>query len=268
MNKTKLQQELQEKIKVGIKPSDLKKGKKNSPNKSNVVKTENIVKTNNQLLTPPPTPPLKPTKEGNSPSPISITNNIPTPPDSPLLQPTKPSKPSNNIKDLQEQVKCWSQTANNYLLNLSKTSAELFEAEKKIKKLESQGINKELEKALIEANEKIRKSEQSEQNNKELLEKVKELQTENKNLNKTIEELKNQTKNQEEIKEEPKEIKTFFCDICQLTKQGTYIRRMVDSPFELRTHGKTCYICSSCSPYVKEYNDTDFDKDNNPYKVY
>ncbi|RHZ37620.1 hypothetical protein [endosymbiont GvMRE of Glomus versiforme] len=50
--KDKLQQELNKKIKLGVKPSDLKKQKaKNSQTNSN------------QLLTPPLTPPLKPVKE-------------------------------------------------------------------------------------------------------------------------------------------------------------------------------------------------------------
>src|SRR5437870_29739 len=62
--------------------------------------------------------------------------------------------------------------------------------------------------------------------------------------------------------------KTFFCDNCQITKTGIFIKRKVDAPFEPRLHGKTCYLCSSCSPYVKELNDTTFDKDNNPYKIY
>ncbi|CAG8757598.1 306_t:CDS:1, partial [Ambispora leptoticha] len=48
-------------------------------------------------------------------------------------------------------------------------------------------------------------------------------------------------------KEEIKETKTigtqttptyFYCDICQLNKNGTYTIRKVDSPFEPRTHHK------------------------------
>jgi predicted RNase H-like nuclease (RuvC/YqgF family) len=95
---------------------------------------------------------------------------------------------------------------------------------------------------------------------------IKELEAKIKEQYKTIEGLKNPAKNTEKDKEPVN--KTFFCDGCQITKQGEYIKRKIDSPFELRLHGKTCYLCSSCSPYYKELNDSNFDKDNNPYKLY
>ena len=62
--KSKLQQELKEKIREGIKPSDLKKlkEKNNSSNYSSL----------GGIPTPPPTPPFKPQKEDHTPPPISI----------------------------------------------------------------------------------------------------------------------------------------------------------------------------------------------------
>lgn len=80
-----------------------------------------------------------------------------------------------------------------------------------------------------------------------------------------MEELKSEANNKEIIKESPN--KSFFCDNCQLTKTGTYIKRKVDSPFEPRMHGRICYLCSACSPYVKELSEVNFDKEDNPYKL-
>ena len=52
----------------------------------------------------------------------------------------------------------------------------------------------------------------------------------------------------------------FNCDSCLETKEGSfkqksYVKRLVDSPFQLRTHKKLCYICIPCQPYMKEYNE-------------
>lgn len=68
--------------------------------------------------------------------------------------------------------------------------------------------------------------------------------------------------------------KTYYCDNCQQTKegsfaQGSYVKRLVDAPFSPHLHKRICYICPTCQPYVKEYNeaqDKDF-KDDNPYKL-
>ena len=60
------QQELKEKIKEGVKPSQIKRQNKN--NYSNYSNQQ-------QLPTPPPTPPLKPVKTDILPSPISISEN-------------------------------------------------------------------------------------------------------------------------------------------------------------------------------------------------
>ncbi|RHZ36343.1 hypothetical protein [endosymbiont GvMRE of Glomus versiforme] len=199
MTKQQLAEELKRKVKLGVKPSDLKKQKKNSQFNQQLATPPDSpvlgpVQTN-QLLTPPPTLPLKPIKTNNSPSPIV---QYPTPPDSPLLKPTKPSKPANNLKDLQQQVNYWSKTAQSHLLNLSKTSAELFNAEERIKELEtkpkSQTLSQEAEKALIEANQRIRELEKQNQ----LLKKAKPL-------------------NQPETK-------TFTCSDCQQEWNQEFIR--------------------------------------------
>ncbi|CAG8461221.1 16970_t:CDS:2 [Gigaspora margarita] len=64
MNKTQLQKEILEKVKEGVKPSDLKKQrKKNGQNKNNVVK---IVKTSQPIPTPPITPKSEQSEQKNS----------------------------------------------------------------------------------------------------------------------------------------------------------------------------------------------------------
>ena len=99
MTKLALQQELKEKVKLGVKPSDLKKR----------------------------------------------TITIPTPPDSPIIEPIKKTKPkpkpesplvqaSKQIKQLAKDVDYWTATANNYLTNLQRTTAELDQAQEEIKK--------------------------------------------------------------------------------------------------------------------------------------
>jgi len=129
MNKDQLQQELKEKIKEGIKPSDLKK------------KTgENI----GSIPTPPPPPPII-DKEGES-------NQNPA--NSDVL----PSPISIKIKKLEAEVKYWSKLSANYLERMGQLEAELDN----LKEQKKEPINKELEKALIEANEKIRNFQEQE----------------------------------------------------------------------------------------------------------
>lgn len=66
----------------------------------------------------------------------------------------------------------------------------------------------------------------------------------------------------------------FFCDNCQEIKegnyqQGSYVKRLVDAPFEPRMHKKLCFICKECQPYVKEYNEAqDWDKENNSFRYF
>ncbi|RHZ37209.1 hypothetical protein [endosymbiont GvMRE of Glomus versiforme] len=260
MNKTKLQEELLKNVKPGIKPSDLKKQKKNS-------------QTNNQLLTPPPTPPLKPVKTNNSPSPIV---QYPTPPDSPLLKPTQPSKPANNVKDLQQQVSYWSKTAQNHLLNLSKTSAELFNAEERIKELESkpksQTLSQEAEKALVEANQRIRELEEKLSKTTASQEKpVKPVQKPEQTIF-TCSDC-NQTKSHQELSRQF--ANHSFCRSCSVKARKAAEKQIQEQPIQFTCH--TCQknhhqvptkmkldqtlqeylICSTCRPNVKEFNEAD-----------
>lgn len=83
MNKDQLQQELLQKIKTGIKPSDLKKKSEgetklyapdwNTPSDRSILKPSQP----KQILTPPPLPPSKPakTKQSSPPSEIEPATN-------------------------------------------------------------------------------------------------------------------------------------------------------------------------------------------------
>ena len=171
-------------------------------------------------------------------------------------------KKDRQIQQLERERNFEATKAQNYLTEITKLTAELDSANLEIKELSKKKPTKtqqELEKALIEANQKIRDQE-------------KEISTYKKNNSILLEQNKSliEKKNPEETTRENKEPtnKTFFCDGCQLTKQGNYIKKKIDSPFEPRLHGRTCYLCSACSPYYKELNDTTFDKENNPYKLY
>jgi DNA repair exonuclease SbcCD ATPase subunit len=203
MTKPELQKELLEKVKEGIKPSDLKK--KKASNKSD-----------------------------------QIDQSIPE----------APITPNQQIKNLQKEVSS--------LKKQLQTYKDFKEADLKIKENLKSEIE-ELKKIIEKSNTLITDKEQEITKYKE---NIKHLEAKIKKQDKTP------TKNSINNKEETKETKTFFCDSCQLTKQGTFIKRKVDAPFEPRLHGRICYLCSSCSPYIKELNDTTFDKDNNPYKLY
>lgn len=260
-NKTELQKELLEKIKLGTKPSDLKR-------------------SNN-----PSVKPFK--KQGQSP--------YKTEPDEGYIsEEEQPTKPNKQIQELQNQVKYWSQTAQTHLANLQQAQAKVSNLEesnnlllrdldkyreeaKELKKIKPHSElltekNKQIE-IIAKENEK---NQQKAQKATELLNKqgesvrkakevIQSLERKIKEQYKTIEELKNQSKDKGKDKEETN--KTFFCDSCQLTKQGNYVKRKVDAPLEPRLHKRVCYLCSTCSPYCKELSEVDFDKDDNPYKV-
>jgi len=251
MNKTKLQQELKEKIKEGIKPSDLKK------------KGKNI----SQIPTPPASPVIVPVDKKPSKKP-GKSNDLPPP----IVQ-----GESKKIKELEKDLNFWKTTASNHLSSLQKLTAENDSLQLEIKELKKKPIqlNQAQEEALKEANQKIREQEKENKQWQEVVKKsnlliadkeqiIKELQSKNNSLIENITRLENQTKTTTNIKETTN--KPFFCDGCQLTKQGEYIKRKVDAPFEPRLHGRICYLCPSCSPYVKELNDTNYNQDNNPYK--
>src|SRR6185369_7733060 len=88
MTKTKLQQELKEKVKPGIKPSQLKRSK------------------SAETLPLPPTPPLTKSKSAET---------------LPLPQPSL----SDQIKQLKQELVFSQTTASNYLTNLRQVTAEL-----------------------------------------------------------------------------------------------------------------------------------------------
>ena len=260
MTKTDLQKELLEKVKGGIKPSDLK----------------------------------KPSKLPKSPSPISINeerslSDFSKSDDEGYFSeeeqkiPTPPILPTKQIKELQNQVNFWSTTAQNHLKSLQLAQAKVSNLEEEVKELKNLKTPKSESELLIEKNKQIEiialENEKNKKKVKELeislkslknkieldKETISKLQEKVKEQHKTMEDLQKQSKSKENDKQEP--IKTFFCDSCQLTKTGTYIKRKVDAPFESRLHGRVCYLCSSCSPYVKELSEPNFDKDNNPYRI-
>ena len=222
--KSKLQQELKEKIREGIKPSDLKKLKEKN-NSSNYSSPGGIP-------TPPPTPPFKPQKEDHTPPPISI----------------------DPVPELKNQLEQLEQNNQRLLAKIQELEQPLNPTIELWKKryfdLEKQTNErwKELDQTIFRLKEKLRKKHQE---NKELIEKYSNLE--------------NPTKNKEQVKEN--KLKSFYCDGCQLNKSGDYIIRKVDAPFEPRLHGRTCYLCLACAPYVKELNDTTFATETNPYQI-
>ncbi|CFW93333.1 protein of unknown function [endosymbiont DhMRE of Dentiscutata heterogama] len=138
-NKTQLQKEINEKVKPGLKPSDLKKQRA----KNRTVKNNIPTYSDQGIPTPPPTPPFKPVKDN-----ISLTDpeNIHNPNFNPYI---------GKVKELQQQVKFHANQAQTYLINLQKLTAENDLLEEKVKK----GVNYQLAQALKEANEKIRELE-------------------------------------------------------------------------------------------------------------
>jgi hypothetical protein len=100
MTKPDFQKELKEKVKLGVKPSDLKKLKRS--------KSEGDI---------PKTPTSVPVKKSQSQSEI------------PLTQPS----PEKTITQLQEQVKFHAETAANYLKSLQTSQAKVSELETQLK---------------------------------------------------------------------------------------------------------------------------------------
>ncbi|CAG8594915.1 10411_t:CDS:2 [Ambispora gerdemannii] len=123
MTKQDLQKELLEKVKEGIKPSDLKRQKNNQDEGYD---SDN----NNSIPTPPPPPPITGQEKETSKNPSNSSD---------LPSPISIKEKDKEIKKLQEEIE-------------------------ELKKLKSGAINKELEQALIEANQKIRELE-TERNN-------------------------------------------------------------------------------------------------------
>jgi myosin heavy subunit len=124
MTKDQVIQELKEKLKLGIKPSDLKN------NKEGVLPDFN----------------LPPSDEG-----YESDSNVKT------IQTKTPLK-KDQIKQLQAQVKFEANKAQSYLTNLQRTVAELDQAQQEIQHLQSQPsqLSQETEQAIAEANQKIR----------------------------------------------------------------------------------------------------------------
>jgi hypothetical protein len=99
MNKDQLSQELKQKLKLGIKPSDLKKLRlKPSPN---ISQDKNNIPTypDPGILTPPLTPPLKPRQENIPITPIASIE-VGERDQSPTPQPSQSS-----VKQLRQAVK-------------------------------------------------------------------------------------------------------------------------------------------------------------------
>src|SRR5687767_9976587 len=103
MTKDQLQKELKEKVREGIKPSDLKKLKRS--------------KSADDIPKAPPLPNSVPVKKSQSQSEI------------PLNQ----SSPKSQITQLQNQVKFHAETAANYLKSLQTSQAKVSELEEKLK---------------------------------------------------------------------------------------------------------------------------------------
>src|SRR5207253_7725527 len=126
MTKDQLSQELKQKLKLGIKPSDLKKQRQNNldegyeSEKEATIRPKSLLKNQDKTL----------------------------------------------IKQLQTQVKFEANKAQNYLTELQSTLAELDQAQQAITQLQSQlktkpeTISQAAEQAITEANQKIREQEQ------------------------------------------------------------------------------------------------------------
>jgi len=231
MTKDKLQAELLEKIKGGIKPSDLKKKK-----------------------------PIKPEKD------LGYESGE----DKPKIPPAPPLPETKQIKQLKKDVKYWSQTANTHLKNLQLAQARISLLEEQVNQSKNQVkeanhhrllsnweeqlaeknkqieiIAKENEQNLAKANkatELLNKQSESVRKAKELIQEqaqsIKELQAENKAKDKTISDLQNQVKttahandtnNKPETKENPELIKTFTCSECNQARPQEQLSRVFGS---------------------------------------
>lgn len=184
MNKDRLAQELKEKIKEGIKPSDLKK-------KGNI---------NPQIPTPPSSPTITPIDKK-----VGIGWN-----NKKELEQLEQKK----IRELEQSVKFWSTTADNYLKSLQKLTAELDQKEQKIK---------DQNKTISDLDYLLKTGKNSEI--------VKKLESKIKEQEKTVEELKKQVKNTDKTKQQ-----LFTCYHCQKEQQISLL--VLELP-----EGKLCQLC-------------------------
>jgi hypothetical protein len=184
MTKDQLAQELKEKLKLGIKPSDLKK------NMEGVLHDFNL-----------------PPSDERSPSGFDKPDEGYESDGSVKTTPTKTPLKKDQISQLQAQVKFESQKAQSYPTELQSTLAELDQAQQEIAqfqkrlKTKPETVSQVAEQALIEANQKIR----------QLTKTNEELQTKNQSLNKSIVELKTQVKIPAKTKATPE---LFTCSHC------------------------------------------------------
>jgi len=147
------------------------------------------------------------------------------------------SEQQKKIKNLQKEVKFWSQTANNHLSSLQREQAENENLKEEIKELKKQKPTKtqsELEKALQETNQKIRDQEKSLIHLNTYLEKIKVLESENKQLIEKYAKLENQRENKEKNKSLDE---LFTCFTCQKTFSCKLIR-LID-----KNNKKICRDC-------------------------
>ena len=155
MNKNKLQQELLKKIKPGIKASDLKKQREKN---TKTTEDEGYISDTQSNKS------LKNLHNKNSLNKSEKEKNS-------LLKKDKKTKPltpeqllKKEIQSLQAQVKFESQKAQNYLEQITKLTAENDSKDleiKELKKTKPTKTQQELEKALQEANQKIRNQEKT-----------------------------------------------------------------------------------------------------------
>jgi hypothetical protein len=270
MTKLDLQKELLEKIKPGTKPSDLKKDRE-KPAKIPVSPSPI------EISQEPRPKPLKKPLQSNEPEKDEGYQS------DPLLTPT-PSEDGYSSEEENPKVNKNQDPSKGEEEIIFKTFSDQEEnLQKQIKTLQTQlQLYKDFKEADLKIKERQKKQieqltransnltagmDRLTKLNQQLNKSVKELQTKLKEKDKTISDLKNQAKPTAEIKEE--KTKTFYCNGCQQNKTGTPTLRKIDSPFEPRTHKKLCYLCPSCLPYTKEYNEKENWKDqDNPYKLY
>ena len=221
MNKTNLQKELLEKVKTGIKPSDLKKKKPNpldlSTNPTKEPKSkENL--TNN--------PPLSPYEDEGYESDNPSRNN----------RNNENLIPNKTIQQLEQERNFEAQKAQNYLEQITKLTAELDNANleiQELKKIKPTKTQTELELALKEANQKIRDQE------------------------KTIQNLQSQAKNpannkQEPLKENEHKHFLFTCNICEQHKKSSlHLARVNGLGIDPNKQNKICDYCINRVDIIK-----------------
>jgi hypothetical protein len=249
MNKNQLQKELLEKVKKGIKPSDLKKKKPNpldlSTNPTKEPKSkENL--TNN--------PPLSPYEDegyfsdNQSNKSLNNKNNLNNNKNS--LNKSELKK----VQQLEQERNFEAKKAQNYLEQITKLTAELDSANleiKGLKRIKPTKTQTELEKALKEANQKIRVlEEEKKKQTQHLLEKhnpyqkrTELLEKQNKQLLEKISNLEKPTKNKQILKEE-KKFYLFTCDVCQANKKSQLHRERINGlGFDPHQYYKICDGC-------------------------